>query len=215
MRLGIGWRSKLMSKKKPPKPADIVSMRGVASFDTNEIIVLVHAPVEPVAEAFKEIRKLKNWTRNANGQFIEVANPSYLVYQLRGHIWTIVDCYHGQARMVPDHAKALSKTLKTKAIFYGNSDTAGVTAYELFDNGKLLEHFELGDDGVNFTSDLRNVDAPDDDTEVYDFVDEFFKSHNAFAPSWSVYLGGWNQKPGQRVQMQMDGKAVERVDFLS
>jgi hypothetical protein len=202
-------------KKKPPKPADTAGMRGVASFDTNEIIVLVHAPVEPVAEAFKQIRKLKNWTRSANRQFIEVADPSYLVYQLRGHVWTILDCYHGRLRMVPDHAKTLSKTLNTKAIFYGNSDTAGVTAYELFDNGKLLEHFELGDDGVNFTSEIRNLHAPNAGPGVYDFVDKFFKSHNALAPSWSVYLGGWHQKPGQRVQLQMDEKAVGRVDFLS
>jgi len=144
-----------------------------------------------------------------------VADPSYIVYQLQGHLWTIVDCYHGRVRMVPDHAKALSKTLKTKAIFYGNSDTAGVTAYELFDNGKLLEHFELNDDGVNFTSEIRHIDPPQDGPDVFTFVNEFLKSHNALAPSWSVYLGGWNHQPGQRVQLEIgDKKSVGRVDVL-
>jgi len=211
------------SRRKAPSPPPIAECRGVASFDTNEILVLVRAPVEPVAAAFRDLRGLATWVPEVQGQTVTVSDPCYLVYRLAGHPWTIIDRYGATVGYYPEpgDAKALSAALSTAAIYYGNSDTASAIGYELFEGGRRLERFEteLGE-GVEFESVLRRVDPPQDGDGVYAFADAFLRAQDAFVPGWSVYFGGWCHKPGQQVQLdfdlvEVDGRrVVERLDFL-
>jgi hypothetical protein len=206
------------SRHKTPSPPPIADRRGVASFDTDEILLLVRAPVEPVAAAFRDLRGLATWVPEARGRTVTASDPCYLVYRLAGHPWTIIDRYRATVGYPePGDAKALS----TAVIYYGNSDTAGATGYELFEGGRRLERFEteLGE-GVEFESGLRRVDPPEGGDGVYAFVDAFLRAQDAFVPGWSVYLGGWCHKPGQQVQLDFDPveadgrRVVERLDFL-
>src|SRR5436189_5091151 len=104
-----------MAKKKESKQTPLEEMRGVASFDTNELLVFVRAAVEEAAAAFQRLRKLKTWIKKAGGKTVTVTEPSYVVYRLKGHIWTIIDTYKASKRYVDEKdAKELSKTLKTK-----------------------------------------------------------------------------------------------------
>jgi len=208
------------SRRKAPSPPPIAECRGVASFDTDEILLLVRAPVEPVAAAFRDRRGLATWVPEAQGQTVTVSDPCYLVYRLAGHPWTIIDRYHGTGGYPePGDAEALSAALRTRAVYYGNSDTASATGYELFEGGRRLERFEA-DDGVAFESTLRRVDPPEDCDGIYPFVDAFLRAQDAFVPGWSVYLGGWCHRPGQEVRLDLelreaDGRrVVERLDFL-
>ena len=196
-------------------PPPVSELRGVVSFDTNEILALVLAPVAPVAEAFRKRRKAKTWTKNVGGRAVTVADPSFVVYRLKGHPWTILDCYHGRGTSLqPADAQGLSKALKTKAIFYGHSDTAGVTLYDLFDKGKRLEHFEY-DEGVEFESAIRDIEPPDG-PDIEAFVDAFLREQDALAPGISTYLGGWAAKPGDKMTLDsLAADGVERADWVA
>jgi hypothetical protein len=195
-------------------------MRGVVTFDTNEILVLVHAPVEAVAEAFGRSAGLGTWVEGAHGQTVTISDPCYLVYRLKGHSWTILDRFAGHSGLLgPDDARSLSEALGTRALHYANSDTAGATGYELFDGGELLERLEAYE-GVEFETMLRQVEPPEDGPDIRSFVDTFIREQDAFVPGWSVYLGGWCHKPGDRVQLRFDTEdgsgldVVERLDYL-
>ena len=191
-------------------------MRGVVSFDTNELLVLVPKPVEEVAVAFQKLRKLKTWIKNARGKTITVAEPSYLVYRLKGHPWTIIDSYKGCGTYVNESdAKALSKALRTKCLYYGNSDTASATGYDLFDKGKRLEHFLCYED-VEFESTIRQIEPPEAGPDIYPFVEQFMKEQDAFAPGWTTYFGAFCHKPGATIKLNvLSDDMVERLDYLS
>jgi hypothetical protein len=158
---------------------DLRTMRGVGTFDTNEVVILVRGACGKVAEALKSHKQLQTWVKNAVGKSVTIGGASYLVYQLRTHPWVIIDNFcEGFPR--PDDAKKLSTLLNTRAIFYGNSDTSCVTHYEVYDNGTHVELFETGDHGVNFRSQLRKVKAPKDGPDVYPFVESFIEEQDAF-----------------------------------
>jgi hypothetical protein len=198
----------------------ISEMRGVVTFDTNEIILLVRAGVEEVAAEFAKLKKLKTWVKDFCGKEVTVKSPCYLVYRLEGHTWTIVEPYQsGNEYPEQADAKALSKALKTTAIFYGNSDTGGATAYDLFDRGKRLEHFESTDEGLEFESSVRDVLAPEDGPEIYPFVDAFIRQQDAFVFAWAAHAGAHFRKPGDKVKLSFSGDfgevIVERLDFVS
>jgi len=205
-----------MAKKKSPKQIPLAEMRGVASFDTNELLVFVPKPVEEVAVAFQKLRKLKTWIKNARGKTITVTEPSYLVYRLKGHPWTIVDTYKGRGAYVNENdAKALSKALGGKSLYYGNSDTASATGYDLFEKGKRLEHF-LSYEDIEFESAIRQVEPPGDGPDIYPFVEQFMKDLDVFAPSWTTYFGAFCHKPGTTVKLDvLSDDMVERLDYLS
>ena len=202
--------------KKSLKETPLEDMRGVASFDTNEILLFVPAAVEEVAAAFKKLRKLKTWIKDARGKTIVVSEPSYVVYRLKGHKWTIIDSYKAIGDYPTENdAKALSKTFNSRIIHYGNSDTASATGYDLFEKGKRLEHFMCYED-VEFESDFREVEPPEDGPEIYPFVEQFMKEQDAFAPSWTTYFGAFRHKPGAKIKLDILPKEmVERLDYLA
>lgn len=206
----------MAKRKKSSNEPPIEDMRGVASFDTNEILLFVPAPVEDVAEAFKKLHKLKTWLKDARGKTIVVSEPSYVVYRLKGHKWTIVDSYKVNGQY-PDEkdAMALSKTFKSRVLHYGNSDTASATGYDLFENGKRLEHFMCYED-VEFESNVRDIEPPEDGPDIYPFVEQFMKEQDAFAPSWSTYFGPFCHEPSAKIKLNiLPGEIVERLDYLA
>jgi hypothetical protein len=214
-------KQKQQPKKKSKKPqleeVSAAEWRGVGTFYTNEIILLIPHPVEVVAAAFQKLRKLKTRVANAAGKTITVRDPSYLIYRLKGHAWTIIDPYQARGKYVDaDDAKALSKSLKCRTIHYCNSDTAGTTNYDLFDNGKRLEHFQRYPT-LEFESSIRHVKAPPKGgPDSFPFVERFMKDQDALAPSWTMYFGAICHKPGDKVKLDFfpDGD-LERLDYVS
>jgi hypothetical protein len=211
---------------KAPTIPDLTTMRGVSSFDIEDGSILVQAPCAEVAEAIKKRKKLKTWIRNALGKPVTITGASYLVYQLRGHAWATVNTFTGDnnrgqnAEVTPqDDAKALSKSLATKALFFGNSDTSCVTEYDVYENGKLLEHFD-DFNGITFRSTFRDIDPPEDGPDIYDFVNASIAEHDAFVTGWSRFLfEGWRYKAGDQVKLDfggaLDKTIIERLDFIS
>ena len=208
---------KKRTKAQLPTPAE---MRGVETFDTNEAFILVRGHVESVAAAFKKHKKAKVWQKNVLGETITIADPSFLVLRMAGHPWTLITaCVTSRPSFFkPEDAKALSKAMKARAIYFANSDTASYTEYQLFEDGKRLEHFRCFED-VEFSSTARDVEAPEDGPGIYDFVSQFMREEDAFVPACSVHLNtGW-MNAGQKVKLGLgdvlNDEAFERIDYVS
>jgi hypothetical protein len=218
--------AKKSAASKAPDMPDFARLRGVATFDMEDAVILVRSSCAEVAEAVKKRKKLKTWVRNALGKTVTVAGASYLIYQLKGHSWVTINGFTGgnsrrqAAKASPqDDAKALSKSLATKAIFFANSDTSSVTEYDLFENGRHIEHFD-DFNGINFNSQFRDIEPPEDGPDIYTFVDAFIAEQDAFVTGWSHFLfDGWRYKKGDKVELDFGGvlndTIIQRLDFVS
>jgi hypothetical protein len=197
----------------------VADLRGVETFDTNDMLLLARAPVEEVARALVAQKKLKTWHPDALGKTVSLADPSYLVLRLAGHDWSLITAcvFSLKSFFKPADAQALSRTLKGKVIFFANSDTGSATEYELFDAGKSLEHFRCVDD-VEFKSSVRKVAPPKDGPDIYTFVDAFIRAQGAFVPACSIHFqSGWlhaRQKFTLAAQDEIPDEMIERMDYL-
>jgi hypothetical protein len=229
------------SKRRQTRPVPLTQpaipqRRGVVTFDTDEILVLVKAPVEPVARAFVKHTSARTWVPNALGRTLTLTSHGYVLLQFSGHPYTIISLYAGffgaaQHHPKPEHARALSETLATKAIYYANSDTAGVTAVDVYEAGRQVERLHCASD-VTFTSTLRGAsEYPEPGAGVYSFTDRLMREHDAFVPQLGMSYGGTGLKPGYQTKLDTTARALnldldypegvaddfplfERVDFV-
>src|SRR5688572_3212533 len=79
----------------PAPPPPIPQRRGVMTFDTDQIIVLVKEPVEQVARAFVDHSGAGTWIKDALRQTVTLRSHSYLLFQFAGHPYTIVSLFAG------------------------------------------------------------------------------------------------------------------------
>ncbi len=102
--------------------------RGIESIDLNDNLILVQAPIEQVAQSFKQVRQVARWERDVYGREIEILGCTFAVFQLRGHSWTVLHqltFLHKQVPLGEKDIQLLSGLLHTKAIYYLVSDTSG------------------------------------------------------------------------------------------
>lgn len=196
--------------------------RGVFNFEAGEVLVLVRAPIHEVTPAFRKHRGAEYLLEDALGKPVEVSDPSFLIYQLTGHPWTIIDTYrcdHDASLYVgAADAAELSRALDTHAIFYANSDTAGATRYELFDRGATIQMIEV-DGGIEVANPEGLSRLPETTDEAEACIDLWFREQDAFAPGWSTALGGWRHPAGARIMLDLGGvvdrKDLVRLDFVA
>ncbi len=212
----------------------MTQQRGVVSFDGNDMMALVKAPVGEAAAAFKQHCGAEIWQQDVYGQEVEYTNRCYIVFRFRGHPWTVIRdqfIHLMDGRYVgKDDAQAVSAALGVPAIYFANSDTAGSLSYRYYESGRQLEWLEAGEDFgeefgegdedeldeealVRFGSELREVDPAEIDP--FDFVDAFLRGHDAFVPSWG---GGWGAKAGEKHRLEIGGiepEDFERMDFVA
>ncbi|PPT08243.1 hypothetical protein CKA32_005723 [Geitlerinema sp. FC II] len=182
----------------------ISEQRGLVSDCLNDNLILVKGDVEQVAEALCRVRNATVWKHDVFEQEVELTNECFIVFKFHGHSWTVIHeevVYSWKNGLKDKDARAISQQLQTQAIEYGVSDTAGVIGYKLYDRGELLEEFEdfcendfsdkqsnpepntLYGDSWKFYSTRRQIE-PSDVQKPFDFVDEFFKSQDAYVPAW-------------------------------
>jgi ankyrin repeat protein len=124
--------------------------RGVTTFDTNDSMILVAAPIAEVSAAFAAHIGAKTRRENVLGEEVKLTQRCYAVWKLIDSPWANVmklHCRDFKHWPSAADAAALSKSLKTRALYVGNSDTGGVTQYALFENGKAVEVFDYGSSG--------------------------------------------------------------------
>jgi hypothetical protein len=192
--------------------------RGLETIDRNILVILVQAPVEPVAKAFSTLRQMNVWVRNAYDREIEIQNESTFVFQFRGHPWSIIykPCL-GPVRLylTEEDARSISESLGTSAIFYAASDTCGTLEYHLYSNGVLQEKLSFEEEvSIEFQSQLHQVEARDIQS-TYTFTMNFLREQDAYIPN---LVEMEDLIAGQRITLGIENlmhNEIERMDYLA
>jgi hypothetical protein len=203
------------------KYMSIEERRGIETIDRNQNLLLVRAPIESVAEKFSRARRADVWERDIYDREIEITAESYIVFQFRGHPWTIVEklTYRPGSLMFGEgDAITLSWFLSTRAIYYKCSDTCGYIGYNCYDGGAFAEmlYFEEEMDFL-FLSNFREVKAEDIDS-AFSFTYTFMEEQDIYIP----YVYYENVRAGDRVNLRPKGPTLddlvrsdfERVDYI-
>jgi hypothetical protein len=197
--------------------------RGVGTFDTNEVVLLIRGDVQKVTGAFVKHKKAKVWQKEVQDKPITIHYPSYLILQLAGHPWVTIIHFGGSLNSPlskPEDAQALSRLLGTRGIYFGNSDTASATRFIVYEKGRILEDFNAFED-VKFESSLHDpAEAPEDGPEIYTFVDRLMRDQDAYVSGTLSWLTSANIQPGSKFQLKLETDADEpipvvRVDYVA
>lgn len=191
--------------------------RGLETIDRNILIILVQAPVEPVAQAFSTLKQMNVWVRDAYNREITIQKESTFVFQLRGHPWSIVykPCL-GAVRLylTEEDARSLSESLATFAIYYTRSDTCGTLEYHLYQNGVLQEKLAFEEEvSIEFQSQLRPLEARNIQN-TYKFTMDFIHEQDAYVPN----LVEMEDLVAGRTTLNIENlmpDEIERMDYLA
>ena len=203
------------------KIMSIEQRRGIETIDRNQNLLLVRAPIESVAQKLSTARRADVWERDIFDREIEMTAESYIIFQFRGHPWTIVEqlTYRpGGLVFGEGDAITLSNFLSTRAIYYKCSDTCGYIGYNCYDGGAFAEmlYFEAEMD-LLFLSDFREVKAEDID-DAFNFTFAFMREQDIYIP----YAYYQKVKVGDRLNLRPKGPTLddlvrsdfERVDYI-
>lgn len=191
---------------------DPTQWRGLASQEVNECTLLVKAGIDQVSDAFSQMKSAASTEKDVKGKEVVLGEECYVVYQLSGHPWTLIEILHGydeqyqRQELEPEDALKMSQLLNTKAIDFKISDTAYAVGYELFENGESVEKFEFHGDYSDYEESEEELDDDDEDEDDgmikkfesrirecskdeyedgMDFSHKFLKAQDAFVPGWS------------------------------
>ncbi|MDF5724159.1 MAG: hypothetical protein PUP91_27570 [Rhizonema sp. PD37] len=167
----------------------VQNLRGIQSFEVNDNMIFVQAPVASVGELFHHLYSGR-WERDVYGREIQDVDSGFIMMQFQGHSWTII-CepnFTNSCRREED-AQTLSRLLNTRTICYYASDTCGEFSYEVYQAGTCVEKL-VGDYDVGFTleSQLR---SPEIIQGPHGFIDTFFREQGIYVPVlfYSLSLG--------------------------
>ena len=201
------------------KDTPIEECKGLETIDLTLYFVLVKASVEPVAQAFSTLKQMDVWVPNAYNREILVYKESILIFQFRGHSWSIIYHPYGsgkQSELKEEDARSLSESLNTDAFFYFGSDSSGIIKYHFFRNGVSQEKmfFEEPDDTLEFQSQLCQTEAgeiEDGYTQAMNFVHE----QDAYIPG---LIAVEPLRPNQTTTLRIENLSsaeLERMDYLA
>lgn len=203
------------------KDMSVEERRGIESIDINQELLFVRAPIESVAQKFSRARRADLWERDIYDRPIEITSESYIVFQFRGHPWTIVQqlkCQPGGLVFGEGDAITLSNFLSTRAIYYKCSDTCGYIGYNCYDGGAFAEMLYFEEEiSFLFVSQLRELTTEDIDS-AFSFTDAFMREQDIYIP----LVHYENVKVGDRVNLRLKGATLdnlerndfERVDYI-
>lgn len=170
-------------------------------------------------------RNYNVWQKDVYNQFITVHQSATYVFQLKGHSWSIILEVGRRASgkfLTEEDTKIISEILKTKALFYMDSDSAGITQYSLFDDGILLEKLYFEGEVISFESRLRNL--PEIASDGHYIVHPLLLEQDAYVPAIQLTDSRWNEPGDCNLTLGEDSKLlftnllpeqVERMDYLA
>lgn len=158
---------------------------GIETIDQNIGYILVRADVELVAQAFSQLKQMDFWVRDAYNREIELQTASTLIFQFRGHTWSLIYKPYGTGSfyLLEEDALRLSEPLDTSAIYYTASDTCGTIQYHLYNAGVSIEKFAFEEEAsFEIQSQLRQIQANEIE-DGYDFAMDFIREQDAYIPA--------------------------------
>lgn len=192
--------------------------RGIDTIDINILLVMVRASVEPVAQAFSTLRQMNVWVRDAYQSDINIQNETTLIFQFRGHPWSLIykpNMPSMRMYLTAEDALALSKAVGTSALYYAGSDTCGIIEYELCSNGVCVEKLSSEENVfLDFQSQLRPIKAKDI-RDAYTFTMNFIREQDAYVP---CFFQLEDLTVGQRTILDIKNllpNELERTDYLA
>jgi ankyrin repeat protein len=143
------------------KAGRVDELRGVRTFEYDNVVLLVEAPVERTAEAIRHERDWQRWIKEVRATDIEPTSEAAFVFQLKGHNWSVV--LDGEIRSDYEvTARAVSRSLDTQCFALGIRGPEGAVVLRWYANGYQLERFQSGvgeKSGLANAFDLR-MDRP-------------------------------------------------------
>ncbi len=117
------------------------SLRGVGQPEASELVLLVKAPIQQVSRAFEVRRCATTFQEDIlDGEELAIRDEGFLIYQFRGHPWTLVQSPLIDRRALhPGDAADLSRRLEADAILYEVCDADDYFRYRLYRDGELVE----------------------------------------------------------------------------
>ena len=193
--------------------------RGEETTDLVLYFILVKAPVEPVAQDLSSLKQMDVWVPNAYNQEILIYRESILIFQFRGHAWSIIYHPYGSGRrsaFEAEEARSLSESLNTDAFFYFGSDSSSTIEYHFFSNGISQEKmfFEEPENTLEFQSQLRQIE-PGEIEDGYTLAINFVRDQDAYIPGLVAIEP---IKPNQTTTLQIENLSsaeLERMDYLA
>lgn len=157
----------------------IEECRGIETIDLNLEYILVRADVELVAQAFSQLKHMDFWVRDAYNRELELQTESTLIFQFRGHPWSLIYKFHD---LKEEDALRISESLDTSAIYYTASDTCATLQYHLYRAGVSIEKFSFEEEiSIQLQSQLRQIEVNEIENG-YSFAMDFIREQDAYIP---------------------------------
>jgi cytohesin len=194
---------------RPVAGGTVATLRGLGNPHVSEVVLAVHSPIDEVAPALELLRGGRQWSRKVfDDQGFFPGEEGYLVYQLAGHEWTLVqtDLLDRRTLHATD-ARALSKQLDCDALLMETCEPSEILRYALYREGKRVEEFGVRPgNGTTFDSSLREVGEAEREPAI-EFVDRTFAE-------WGLFIPGFGDDRLEALAREFTPADFERVDFL-
>ncbi|MGC1396716.1 MAG: hypothetical protein WA828_20845 [Coleofasciculaceae cyanobacterium] len=189
----------------------IEECRGIETIDLNLEYILVKADVELVAQAFSELKQMDVWVPDAYNREIELQTESTLIFQFRGHPWSLIYKFHN---LKEEDALRISESLDTAAIYYTASDTCATIQYHLYRAGVSIEKFSFEEEvSIEVQSEIRQIEANEIE-DGYSFAMNFICEQDAYIPALITVRSLPKQTGILRIQGLMPDE-IARMDYLA
>lgn len=187
----------------------VETARGLGNRQVSELVLAVRAPIDAVAPALEQSRAGRQWSRqifDAQGFF--PGEEGYLVYQFRGHDWTLAQTELLDRRALhATDARILSKQLGCDAAIIDICEPDEILRYALYREGRQVEEFRLlPNQRTAFDSVLRDL-AEADSATPFEFVDRTLGE-------WGLFVPGLGDDRLEVLARDFTPADFERVDFL-
>lgn len=201
---------------------DISATRGILDDNGNGAEVHVRAPLEDAVAALMSIFPGSTRHKEIDTNRFRLSGDGCFVAQLKGHSWTVVTGFNSSHSFTFE-AQQLSEKLKTRALFFAQSDTVGAVFYDFFENGLLLEKLmhcdeEYSEKQNSLKSNFRDVNRDEFMEDPWAFVDQFIAQQDllvTYLPE--MVLVPVNAKIGSKVSLPLGRETTDhfiQIDYL-
>lgn len=176
------------------------------NFESNHSATQAHGPIDAVTDALAGLIGADVVERDAAGRRVPSHPVAYVLYSLPGLPWVGIVTERPEWDQTTE-ALELSRLLGSRVIAYGGSDTAMCYGFDLFDSGRLIERWYVGDEDGNDTYESA-IGLGEPGGEWADVLDTLYRRQGAFEAGWD--FGAFFDR-----RRTVLGEGTTRVDYVA